>query len=257
MRPKLQRHFPNIYKGKDGNQRLLRDTRLLKIACNGKIPEQTPNERDDLQELIRKGKSKVAEETGMPEDTDNFLIREEMEQSRLDRGEDSDDDEANTSTVLSQSKKNPSTATVHSNVNEQLMNNFATPQYPTMQTHMPMIPSNNHMYMPNVPMFSPQSGNFYFGMENSHIMQPYPVTYQHHQYTGTYPQHLIQNQPTCTTSTSLQVNPLVPQHEIQSTFTPTTLANVAKNDNVTQSTVADQNVTLLDLANAANMIDKQ
>jgi hypothetical protein len=132
MRPKLQRHFPNIYKGKDGNQRLLRDTRLLKIACNGKIPEQTPNERDDLQELIRKGKSKVAEETGMPEDTDNFLIREEMEQSRLDRGEDSDDDEANTSTVLSQSKKNPITATVHSNVNEQLMNNFATPQYPTM-----------------------------------------------------------------------------------------------------------------------------
>ena len=44
VRPRLLRLFPELYKGKDGNQRLLRDTRYLKISCNGKIPEATADE---------------------------------------------------------------------------------------------------------------------------------------------------------------------------------------------------------------------
>ena len=90
VRPRLLRLFPELYKGKDGNQRLLRDTRYLKISCNRKIPEPTPNERDHLQQLIRAGKSEVVQDLGMDEDTDNFLIDEENELARLDRLDDSD-----------------------------------------------------------------------------------------------------------------------------------------------------------------------
>ena len=90
VRPRLLRLFTELNKGKDGNQRPLRDTRYLKISCNGKISEPTPNERDHLQQLIRAGKSKVVQDIGMDEDTDNFLIDEENELARLDRLDDSD-----------------------------------------------------------------------------------------------------------------------------------------------------------------------
>lgn len=240
VRPRLQRLFPNLYKGKDGNQRLLRDTRLLKISCNGKIPESTANEREDLQELIRKGKSKVAQETGMPEETENFLMYEEMEQARLDRGVDSDE-EGTAPKVY----ENP--GTIHSNVNEQSVNNMV-PQYPT---HIPLIPSTNLIYPPP-PTFSTQSGNLYFDIEHSQFIQPYPFTYQQHQYN--YPRYLplVQNQQTFTNT-----SPDVPQPQHQSTSysstsTPLdTAPSISPNSNVVQSNDADQNTTLLDLANAA------
>ncbi len=113
----MLRLFPELYKGKDGNQRLLRDTRYLKISCNGKIPEATADERDRLQQLIRAGKSKVAQDTGMPDDTENFLVHEENEIARLERIEDSD--------LLPQKATSPTTETptttgyanIHSSVN--------------------------------------------------------------------------------------------------------------------------------------------
>lgn len=90
VRQRLQRLFPDLYKGKDGNQRLLRDVRFLKIACNGNIPEETANKREKLTELIYQGRNKVIKDTGMPEETENFLLQEENKQIRLDRFDDSD-----------------------------------------------------------------------------------------------------------------------------------------------------------------------
>ncbi len=82
--------FPELYKGKDGNQRLPRDTRYLKISYNGKIPEATADERDRLQQLICAGELKVVHDTGMPDGTENFLVHKENEVARLERIEDSD-----------------------------------------------------------------------------------------------------------------------------------------------------------------------
>ena len=73
VRPRLQRLFPALYKGKDGNQRLLKDIRYLKISCSGKIPPETADEKQRLEELIRQGKNKVVKDTGMSPLTDNFL----------------------------------------------------------------------------------------------------------------------------------------------------------------------------------------
>ena len=123
----------------------------------------------------------------MPEETDNFLIYEEMEQARLDRGVDSDE-EGTAPKVY----ENPST--IHSNVNEQSVNNYVVPQYPT---HIPLIPSTNLIYPPP-PTFLTQFGNHYFDIEHSQLIQPYPFTYQQHQFN--YPRHLpvVQNQLTIT-----------------------------------------------------------
>ena len=73
IRPILQRNFPERYKGKDGNQRLLRDTRYLKISCGGKIPPESLNEKEELDEWIRQGKHKVVKDIGMSPSNDNFL----------------------------------------------------------------------------------------------------------------------------------------------------------------------------------------
>ena len=59
VRPRLQNLFPEEYKRKDGKQRLLRDVRYLKIATDGKIPPITQNDKDNVRNLLRKGKNKV------------------------------------------------------------------------------------------------------------------------------------------------------------------------------------------------------
>ena len=64
VRPRLQRLFPNKYKGKDGMQQLLRDVRYMKIAVDGKIPPVSDNDRENFRSLIKKGKSKVSADFG-------------------------------------------------------------------------------------------------------------------------------------------------------------------------------------------------
>lgn len=73
VRPRLQRSFPSLYHGKEGNQKLLRDVRYLKIACDGKIPPITANDGENLEKLVRKGRNKVKENTGLNPESDNFL----------------------------------------------------------------------------------------------------------------------------------------------------------------------------------------
>lgn len=51
----------------------MKDVRYLKISCNGRIPPETDDEKQQLEELIRQGKNKVAKDTGMSPLTDNFL----------------------------------------------------------------------------------------------------------------------------------------------------------------------------------------
>ena len=84
VRPRLQRHLPELYKGKEGNQKLLRDVRYLKISCNGKIPPVTENDRENLEELIQKGKDKVVSTTGMPPESENFLKPSQDQDRPLD-----------------------------------------------------------------------------------------------------------------------------------------------------------------------------
>jgi hypothetical protein len=57
MRPLLKSSFPLKYEGKDGAQNLQRDLRYIKIATNGRIPEDRSSSY--LSNLIMKGKSTV------------------------------------------------------------------------------------------------------------------------------------------------------------------------------------------------------
>ena len=72
-------NFPDLYKGKDGN-----------------IPKEMANKTENLKALICQGKNKVCKDTEMPEETENSLIQErlqEEEQAHLDRFNDSDTDD--------------------------------------------------------------------------------------------------------------------------------------------------------------------
>ena len=52
----------------------MKDVRYLKISCNGKIPPETADEKQQLEGLIHQGKSKVASDLGMSPLTENFLL---------------------------------------------------------------------------------------------------------------------------------------------------------------------------------------
>lgn len=179
VRPRLLRLFPELYKGKDGNQRLLKDTRYLKISCNGKIPDVKADERDHLQQLIRAGKSKVAQDLGMPDDTDNFLIQEENELARLDRVDDSDVD-IHAETTNPVGIKPPATTvpqeTFTSNANMSLL-------HTTM--HMPL--STGSMYLPMSKFSTQPHGNLYFNMESPGFIHQYQhLYYPQYQYNSQY-----------------------------------------------------------------------
>lgn len=73
VRQRLQHLFPNVYKGKDGKQKLLRDVRFLKVSCDGKIPPVFENDRENLRKLIQKGKDKVSDDIGINSESGNFL----------------------------------------------------------------------------------------------------------------------------------------------------------------------------------------
>lgn len=82
VRPRLQRLFPNKYKGKDGMQQLLRDIRYMKIAVDGKIPPVSDDDRENFRSLIQKGKSKVSADFGTCS-TGNILEKTEIEMEHL------------------------------------------------------------------------------------------------------------------------------------------------------------------------------
>ena len=71
IKPVLKAHFPLKYVGKDGAQNLQRDIRHLKIACDGKIPEDKTCENIGM--LLRKGKNKVTDAVGDFSDVTHVL----------------------------------------------------------------------------------------------------------------------------------------------------------------------------------------
>lgn len=83
VRPRLRSLFPRLYNGKEGNQKLLRDVRYLKISCEGKIPPVTKDDKENFERLIRMAKEKVVETTGINPKSDNFLQPAEPEVSQL------------------------------------------------------------------------------------------------------------------------------------------------------------------------------
>lgn len=255
VRPRLQRLFPDLYKGKDGNQRLLRDVRFLKIACSGNIPQETENDKEKLKELIYQGKNKVIKDTGMPEETNNFLLQVEQEMERLERFDDSDTEE----TVVNKSTVQVS-ADKHSYVKDNSSYNYASQtnqpaanrsfQPATTYLNMAVAPTTGLIYPPTHPV----QPNLYFDMESPQFMQPYH--YPYHMYSS--PQYLSFFPSTVTasnshpqlTSTSTTATPY-PQSECKSTCTGSTST---KEPPSTQATGAEQKSTLLDLAEVALQI---
>ena len=279
VRPRLLRLFPELYKGKDGNQRLLRDTRYLKISCNGKIPEVTADERDYLQQLVRAGKSKVAQDLGMPDDTDNFLIQEENELARLDRVNDSDLD-IHAETTNPEGIKPLATTVSHETFDEKELHRNAN--MALLHTTMHMPPSTGSMYLPT-PKFSTQPhGNLYFNMENPGFIHSYQhLYYPQYQYNSQYQSaftninpHVQSNSTFTNTNPHLQyssaftntnphvqsnstitnINPHVPPNSSFTNTNPDVQSNLifAKTDPQIQSTSTSvTNTTLLDLADVA------
>ena len=252
VRPRLQRQFPDLYKGKDGNQKLLRDVRLLKIACNGNIPKEMANETENLKALIRQGKNKVCKDTGMPEETENFLLQErlqeEEEQARLDRFDDSDtNDVLNESTVQisidnhSLVKENTLYSHAkHTNIPAAFSANGSL-QPPTTYLNVPVVPTTGFIYPPTYPT----QPNPHFDMGNPWSMQPY-----HYPYNPQY-QSTSYLQPTLTSTASTPY--------LQSTFTSTASTPcIQPNSTCTTSTeeaaaqpTANQDSSLIDLAEVA------
>ena len=254
VRPRLLRLFPELYKGKDGNQRLLRDTRYLKISCNGKIPEPTSNERDHLQQLIRAGKSKVVQDLGMDEDADNFLIDEENELARLDRHSDSDldQDEEKVPAVI----KPPATTVPHESSSEKEHHTNASIARHTTMHDMPQ--STGLMYLPT-PTFSAQPhGNFYFNVENPGFVHPYHhLQYPQYRYNSLaqYQSAFTSTNPYDQSNSAFTITN--PQAQYQSAFTNST-PHVQSNSTITNtnsqtqpSSTSEASTTLLNLADVA------
>ena len=196
VRMRLQRLFPDLYKGKDGNQKLLRDVRFLKIACNGNIPKEMPNEKENFKALILQGKNKVCKDTGMPEETENFLLnerlQEEEEEARLDRFEDSDTEEiVKESTVQIPIDKHPLpkentmySHARHTNIPAAIPANRSL-QAANTYLNMPMVPTAGFIYPPTYPtqpnphMENPWSMQHYHYQYNPNTSQPLPTHLQH------------------------------------------------------------------------------
>ena len=107
----------------------------MKISCNGKIPEVTADERNYLQQLVRTGKSKVAQDLGMPDDTDNFLIQEENGLAQLDQVDGSDLN-IHVETTNPEGIKPPATTVSHETFDEKELHRNA---------NMALLPTTMHM----------------------------------------------------------------------------------------------------------------
>ena len=271
VRPRLQRQFPDLYKGKDGNQKLFRDVRLLKIACNGNIPKEMANETENLKALIRQGKNKVCKDTGMPEETENFLLQErlqEEEQARLDRFDDSDTDDVLNESTVQISIDNHSLVKENTLYSHEKHTNIPTAfsangslQPPTTYLNVPVVPTTGFVHPPTYPT----QPNPHFDMGNPWSMQPYHYPYNP-QYQSTFANLISTCQPRSflintnstpylhSTFTSTALTPC-----LQSTFTSTASTPcIQPNSTCTTSTeeaaaqpTTNQDSSLIDLAEVA------
>ena len=220
------------------------------------------------------GKSKVAQDLGMPDDTDNFLIQEENELARLDRVYDSHLD-IHAETTSPKGIKPPATTVSHETFDEKELHTNANM---ALHTTMHIPPSTGSIYLPT-PKFSTQPhGNLYFNMENPSFTHPYqhlyypqyqsaftsinPHVQSNSTFTNTNP-HLQYSSAFTNTnphvqsnSTITNINPHVPPN---SSFTNTnpdvhdqSNLTFTKTDPQIQSTSTSvTNTTLLDLADVA------
>jgi len=242
VRMRLQRLFPDLYKGKDGNQKLLRDVRFLKIACSGNIPKEMPNEKENLKALILQGKNKVCKDTGMPEETENFLLherlQEEEEEAHLDRFEDSDTEEiVKESTVQLPVDKHPPPEenTLYSHARHTSIPAAIPANRPllTANTYLntPLVPTTGFIYPPTYP-----------AQPNPHMENPWPMQHYQYQYNpqyqstfansiATYQPHSF---PTNTTST-----PYLHSTSTSATSTSESAAQAAAHQNLSQDDFTD------------------
>ena len=150
VRPRLQRLFPQLYKGKEGMQRLLRDIRFLKISCNGQIPPVTENDEVNLKSLIQRGKNKVSDDVGINVESPVNVLKPQAKMQ-----ESVSDDEL--SEIESTVDQNPSQ---HNYLLHNPYVNASNPYFPNLQAgNMFTVPSNFHnplsSYVPNINLLQP------------------------------------------------------------------------------------------------------
>ena len=254
VRPRLQRLFPNKYKGKDGMQQLLRDVRYIKIAVNGKIPLVSDNDRKNFQLLIEKGKNKVSADFGSCS-TGNLLEKTETDMEHFpttfDSSED-DDEVSNNKTSTTQASVNKlSSCTITKSAAE------INAQYETLPPHLsspPAIPVTNqyeasfHQY-PYYPQ--PFSGNVnYFSPANVYPHQIFPPTQ-----ATPLPLNVFSNFFNPAMALPSQLNntdfAMIQEHNMEPDK-KTTEPNVVSLPNINENVAGEKShQTLMELANAA------
>ncbi len=240
VRPRLRSLFPNVYKGKDGNQKLLRDVRYLKISCEGKIPPVTKDDRENFEKLLREGKEKVVETIGIMPESENFLQPAEPKVSQQ--------------TCASNTQSFTQHAPRHAHANAQLFNNTHVNQ-PVTPICTSIIPSSIEPHVQAYPhqMFNMQT--YPFNPETAvcatrYTPQPYFFPNQNYNFVqgNTYPLQYLQTQHPPTIQNTLIGNP-TPAHNAQivenvaSTSTPEATNLLGANET--------SNQPLLELANVA------
>ena len=237
VRSRLCSLFPNVYKGKEVNQKLLRDVRYLKFSCEGKIPPVTKDDREKFEKLISEGKGKVGEIIGIRPESDNFLQPPEPEVSQQTNA----------------SQTQPFTQHAHANahlvstthVNQQvtpictgIIPSFIEPHAQAYQ---------QQMFNMQTHAFNPETGVCATG----YIPQPYYFPHQNYNFVqgNTFPLHYLQTQHPPAIQNTLIENPsAVPNAQVvanvSSTSTPEATNSMKENETCS-------NQPLLELANAA------
>jgi hypothetical protein len=180
VRPRLQRLFPNKYKGKDGMQQLLRDVRYMKIAVDGKIPPVSDNDKENFRILIEKGKSKVSADFGTCS-TGNILEKREIGMEpfpmTFDSG-DEDDEVINSKTSTVQEQVNrPSSCTITKSAAE------INAQYEALPTYLSSPPT--------MPVTNQYEASFH---QYPYYLQPFPGNVNHFSPVSAYPHQIFPTQ---------------------------------------------------------------
>lgn len=170
----------------------------MKISCKGKIPPETADEKEQLEELIRQGKNNVAKDIGMSPLTDNFFSSDGVVESLSD----TDHVEVSVPHAETHRVSTESASSKPMTVTDELycVNQTIQQGYPSVDQSFPQTPFASTAFPTqyNIPGFD---------FHNPFMPQPYYYVPQHQQYivpqyqplfTNTIGQRATTLQETCT-----------------------------------------------------------
>lgn len=181
VRPRLQRLFPDKYKGKDGMQQLLRDIRYVKIAVDGKIPPVSDNDKENFRSLIRKGKSKVSADFGTCS-TGNFLEKTDIGMEDFPMTFDSSDEDDE---VIS--KQQTSTTQPQEQVNRPSSSCTITKSAAEVNAQYEKLPTCLSS-PPTMPVTNQYDASFH---QYPYYMHPFPSNVNHFSPANAYPHQMF------------------------------------------------------------------